>query len=108
MTITATVYLSERLQCSVLHPVLVNVEIMEDLGVAGGGTRHQAFLSVSHQPLAVVGSHVARHVLLGPRVQPRLEASVQACVDPLLRLKETIDQRDAVNTNCCCDTNREN
>lgn len=59
---------------------------MEDLGAAGGGAGQQAFSLVSHQPLAVVGGHVAGHVLFGPGVQPGLEASVQARVDPLLGL----------------------
>lgn len=78
----------EILQCSVLHPVLVYVEIMEDLRVASGGAGQQAFLTVSHQPLAAVDGHVAGHVLLGPSVQPGLKASVQACVHPLVGLKE--------------------
>lgn len=74
------------LQCSVLHPVLVNVEIVEDLGAAGGGAGQQVLLSVSHQPLVVVGGHVSGHVILGPGVQPGVEASVQASVDPLVGL----------------------
>lgn len=78
----------DGLQRSVLHPVLVNVEIMKNLRVTGGGARQQAFLFLSHQPLAVFGSHVAGHVLLGPGVQPGLEASVQACVDPLVGLEK--------------------
>lgn len=78
-----------RLQCSVLHPVLVNVEIMEDLRVAGGGAGQHALSFISHQPLVAVGSHVAGHMLFNPGVEPGLKASVQACVDPLVGLKET-------------------
>lgn len=61
---------------------------MKDLGAAGGGAGQQTLLLLPHQPLAGVGSHVGGHVLLGPGVQPRLEASVQAGVDPLVGLKE--------------------
>lgn len=96
---TATVYLliRERLQSSVLHPVLVNVEIVEDLGAAGGGAGQQAFSLISHQPLAVVGSHVAGHVLFGPGVQPGLKASVQASVDPLMGLMSPSECRVPVH-----------
>lgn len=76
----------EKLHCSVLHPVLVYVEIVEDLRVAGGGAGHQAFLSISHQPLAVVLSHVASHVLFSPGVQPGVEAPVQTSVHSLVGL----------------------
>lgn len=76
----------ERLQSSVLDPVLVNVEIVEDLRAAGGGARQQVFLSFSHQPLPAVCRHVTGHVILGPGVQPGLEASVEASVDPLVGL----------------------
>lgn len=62
---------------------------MEDLRAAGGGAGQQAFLFLSHQPLAVDSSHVAGHMLFGPGVQTGLKASVQACVDPLVGLKET-------------------
>ena len=90
---TATVYHpAERLQCSVLHPVLVNVEIMEDLRAAGGSAGQHAFSFNSHQPLLVVDSHVAGHMLFGPGVQPGLEASVQACIDPLLGLNNRTTQ----------------
>lgn len=77
-----------RLQSSVLHPVLVYAEIVEDFGDAGGGARQQAFLLLSHQPLAGVGGHVAGDVLFGPAVQPGVEAPVQASVNPLVGLKE--------------------
>ena len=97
---TATVTVSfnrERLKCSVLHTELVNVDIMEDLKVASGGAGQQAFSSFSHQPLAVVGSHVAGHMLFGPRVQPGMKASVQASVDPLLGLRRE-DQRSSADS----------
>lgn len=101
-TVTATVYLSIReyttvLQCSVLHPVLVNIEIMEDFRAAGCGAGQQAFMFISHQPLAALSSHVAGHVLFGPGVQPGLKASVQACVDPLLGLKETLTRTTQIS-----------
>lgn len=78
-----------RLQCSVLHPVLVNVQVMEDLRVARGVAGQQTFLFIAHQPLLGVSSHVAGHMLFCPCVEPDLKASVQASVDPLVRLKET-------------------
>lgn len=87
----------ERLQCPVLHPVLVYVEIVEDLGVAGGGAGQQAFLSVSHQPLAVVSGHVAGHVLFSPGVQKGLEASVQTPVHPLVGLMSPRQRRVPVH-----------
>lgn len=42
------VFRAEGLQCSVLHPVLVNVEIMKDLRAAAGGAGPQTFLFISH------------------------------------------------------------
>lgn len=77
-----------ELQCPVLHPVLVNVEIVEDFGAAGGGTGQQSLFRISHQPLVSAGGHFSRHVFLGPGVQPGLEASVQTCVHPLVGLKQ--------------------
>lgn len=60
---------------------------MEHFGAASGGARQKSFLLVSHQPLVVVCSHFARHVLLDPAVQPGLEAPVQTRVHLLVRLK---------------------
>lgn len=77
-----------RLQCSVLHPVLVNVQVMEDLRGARGVAGQEPFLFIAHQPLLVVSSHVAGHMFFCPCVEPELKASVQASVDPLVRLKD--------------------
>lgn len=82
------VFGEQRLQCSVLHPVLVHAEIVKDLGVAGGGAGQKTLFVNSHQPLLGVGIHAGGHVLLGPSVQPGLKAPVQASVDPLVGLKE--------------------
>lgn len=67
---------TRALQSPVLHPVLVNVEIMEDLRAASGGAGQKSLLSISHQPLVVVSSHFTCHMLLGPGVQPGMKASL--------------------------------
>lgn len=90
----------QRLQTSVLHPVLVNAEIVKDLGVAGGGAGQKTLLVVSHQPLVGVGSHAGGHVFLGPGVQPGLKASVQAGVDPLVGLKEKPTRQLSCRSRC--------
>lgn len=76
-----------ELQCPVLHPVLVDVEIVEDFRAAGGGAWQQSLFRISHQPLVSVGGHFRHHVLLGPGVQPGLEAAMQTSVHPLVGLK---------------------
>lgn len=76
------------LQSSVLHPVLVDGEIVEHLGDAAGGAGQQALLLLAHQPPAGAGGHVAGDVLAGPGVEPGVEAPVQPRVDPLVRLQE--------------------
>lgn len=61
---------------------------MEHLRVAGGSARQQALSSLSHQPLTVFGGHVTGHMLLGPGIYKGVEASVEACVDPLVGLRD--------------------
>lgn len=68
------------------HMVSVDVQVIEDLGIPGGGARQQTLATLSHQPLAGVGGHVAGHVFLGPGVHQALEAAVQASVDSLVGL----------------------
>lgn len=75
------------LQSPVLHPVLVDGEIVENFRVAAGGAGQQRLLLFSHQPPAGGGSHVAADVLAGPGVEPGVEAPVQPGVDPLVRLQ---------------------
>lgn len=77
-----------RLQSSVLHPVLVDGEIVQHLGDAAGGAGQQTLLLLAQQPPAGAGRHVAGDVLAGPGVEPGVEAPVQAGVDPLVRLEE--------------------
>lgn len=77
-----------RLQSSVLHPVLVDGEIVEHLGDAAGGAGQQVLLLLAHQPPAGAGGHVAGDVLAGPGVEPGVEAPVQPRVDPLVRLEQ--------------------
>lgn len=77
-----------RLQSSVLHPVLVDGEIVEHLGDAAGGAGQQTLLLLAHQPPVGAGGHVAGDVLAGPGVEPGVEAPVQSGVDPLVRLEE--------------------
>lgn len=93
-------FAEQRLRGSVLHPVLVNAEIVKDLGVAGGGAGQQTLLVFSHQPFVGVGSHAGGHVFLGPGVQPGLEALVQASVDPLVGLKERSTRQLSCRSRC--------
>lgn len=66
---------------------------MEHLRAASRGAGQQAFLSISHEPLAAFSGHVTGHVLLGPSIQPGVKASVQACVHELVGLKEITGTR---------------
>lgn len=66
---------------------------MEHLRAASRGAGQQAFLSISHEPLAAFSSHLTGHVLLGPSIQPGVKASVQACVHKLVGLKEITGTR---------------
>lgn len=79
---------SRGLQSSVLHPVLVDGEIVQHLGHAAGGAGQETLLLLAHQPPAGAGRHVAGDVLAGPGVEPGVEAPVQPGVDPLVRLEE--------------------
>lgn len=84
----------DRVLCPVLHPVLGDVEIMEDLRAAGGGARQQSLVCFSPQPFLSVGRHFTRHVSLSPVVQPGLKALVEACVHPLVRLGKHTDKKN--------------
>lgn len=73
---------------------------MQEFGVAGGGAGEQTLLVLSHQPLVGVGSHASGHVLLAPGVQPGLEASVQASVNPLVGLKDRSTWQLSCRSSC--------
>lgn len=53
---------------AVFHSVLVDVPVVECLGVAGRSAGDEPFMPFSHQPLGGVGGHVPAHVLLQPSV----------------------------------------
>lgn len=75
---------------------------MEHLGAASRGAGQQAFLSISHEPLAAFSSHVTGHVLLGPSIHPGVKASVQACVHKLVGLKEITGTRHKGTSQTVC------
>lgn len=73
---------------AVFDPVLVNTLEVKDFGVAGGGTGHQSFAALSHQPLAGLGGHVSGHVLFYPALGPVVKPLVQTCAHSLMRLRK--------------------